>query len=97
MEITAIYLDERDDELSTIDKISWSRSAHVLLVIRTGPAVWLDQARWRGVRKHCLTTGVQLAITCRNRDITAKARRLGISVFRSESRPAGALASPDPR
>ena len=84
MEITAIYLDERDDELSTIDKISWSRAAHVLLVIPNRPGRMARPGALARVRKHCLTTGVQLAITCRNRDITAKARRLGISVFRSE-------------
>lgn len=78
-----VYLDPGDDIHSTLDKLSWVKSARVLLV-------WPDRGdplatRYELTRtvRYAQNRGIQLGVVSFHPDVRANARLLGIPVFSS--------------
>ncbi len=81
MKTHVIRLDNHDDATSTRDRISWSKSARVLLVWPKRGRVNLKRLDLVLIQRHAAQFGSQLALVTKDREIIAEAAEVGIPVF----------------
>lgn len=83
MKAHIIQLEHHDDVVSITDKISWSKTARVLLVWPKRGTVLIRQVDLVILQRKALQMGCQLGIVTHNRDVQAIARDTGVAVFSS--------------
>ena len=85
MKTTVIKLEPYDDIISARDKMSWCRSARILLVFPGAFTVLDRKLDLMLLIRHSQELGAQLAIVCDDPEIRANAREAGIPNFLSAS------------
>ncbi len=83
MKAYIIQLEHHDDVVSIGDKISWSKTARVLLIWPKRGTVLIRQVDLVILQRKALQMGCQLGIVTHNRDVQAVARDTGVAVFSS--------------
>ena len=82
MKTQVIQLDRHDDVASIRDKMSWSKTARILLVFPRRARIRLRPLDFHLLQRHALLLGAQLAFVTRSGDLRRSAQELGIPVFR---------------
>jgi hypothetical protein len=85
MKTQIIQLDPHDDYISARDKIGWSKTARVLLIIPERSLVLTRELDLVLLKRHCDSLGAQMALVTKNQEIRFRAHKLGIPIFSSPS------------
>ncbi len=85
MKTQIIQLDPHDDYISARDKIGWSKTARVLLIIPERSIVLTRELDLVLLKRHCDSLGAQMALVTKNPEIRFRAHDLGIPIFSSPS------------
>lgn len=83
MKTQIITLESHDDLISVRDRMSWAKTARILLVWPKFEKVTLRQVDLKVLQRHASTLGAQLGLVTRQRRVRADAEALGIPVFTS--------------
>jgi len=83
MKTQAIQLDSHDDVTSLRDKMSWAKTARILLVYPRRSWILKCSLDLRLLQRHTILLGAQLAIMAPSADIRQSARELGIPIFKT--------------
>jgi hypothetical protein len=81
MKTTLIQIDPHDDLTSIKDKMTWSKSARMLLFFPSGYPLFQTDLALRLIQRYSITLGSQLAIVTRDNVLRNIAIDLGISCF----------------
>lgn len=85
MKIQIIQLEAYDDYISTRDKIGWSKTGRILLVLPDRSTALSRELDLILLKRHCDSMGVQMALVTRDKEISSRAQQLGIPHFSSVS------------
>jgi hypothetical protein len=85
MKTQVIQLDIHDDVTSIRDKMSWAKTARILLVYPRRSRILKRSLDLRLLQRHALLLGAHLAIVAPSADIRQSARELGIPIFKTAS------------
>lgn len=83
MKTQVLHLESYDDRHSILDRLNWGQADRIIMVwpLRGMP---LDhKLDLKLIHRRCHSTGVKLALVCKQREVVDEARALGIPVFRS--------------
>ncbi len=81
MKTQIIQLDRHDDVISARDKITWGKSARILLVWPKRGRILMRRLDLVLLQRHSATVGAQLGVVTRNPEVSKNARLLGIPTF----------------
>ena len=82
MKTQVIKLDAHDDVISIRDKMSWSKTARILLVFPRRSRILGRHLDLHLLQRHAIMLGAQLAFVTRSSDLRRSAQELGIPVFK---------------
>src|SRR5574338_1568365 len=96
MKTQIITLESHDDLISVRDRMSWAKTARILLVWPKYAKVTLRQVDLKVLQRHAASLGAQLGLVTRARRVRQDAQALRIPVFESTGQ-AQRVAWPRPR
>jgi hypothetical protein len=82
MKTQVIQLDPHDDVISIRDKMSWSKSERILLVLPRGSAILKRPLDMQLLARHAVRLGAQVALVTKSSSVRENAQKFGIPVFR---------------
>ncbi len=82
MKTQVIQLDTHDDVISIRDKMSWSKSERILLVLPRGSAILTRPLDMQLLQRHAVRLGAQVALVTKSSSVRENAQKFGIPVFR---------------
>lgn len=83
MKTKLIPLEAHDDLISIRDRLSWAKTARILLVWPKSERISLRPLDLKVLHRHARSLGAQLGLVTRHRNIRREAQALGIPVFKS--------------
>ena len=83
MKTQLIPLESHDDVISIRDRLSWAKTARILLIWPKSERITLRPLDLKVLQRHAATLGAQLGLVTRHHNICREAQALGIPVFNS--------------